>query len=176
MKHLCKVKGDQVITLQMDQQLKAKNINIITGQQFCCQCKAKFLLETKFDCIKDEDKSQSLTDTDDEFTECQTPRKKLQSVAISPVSLHAVPQHSRITNIKMKLDKVMNTIKSNISEAYKVQVDCWEDSGSDSCDKNDMKEKTNELVRLHETMEEKLKTASCSKQIQILILLPDCWS
>ena len=176
MKHLCKVKGDQVITLQMDQQLKAKNINIIPGQQFCCQCKAKFLLETKVDCIKDEDKSQSFTDTDDESTECQTPRKKLQSVAISPVSLHAVPQHSRITNIKMKLDKVMNTIKSNISEAYKVQVDCWEDSGSDSYDKNDMKEKTNELVRLHDAMEEKLKTASCSKQIQILILLPDYWS
>ena len=28
----------------------------------------------------------------------------------------------------MKLDKVMNTLKSNISEAYKVQVDCLEDS------------------------------------------------
>ena len=32
----------------------------------------------------------------------------------------------------MKLDKVMNTLKSNISEAYKVQVDCLEDSESDS--------------------------------------------
>ena len=76
-------------------------------------------------------------------------------MAISPVSLHAVLQHSRIANAKMKLDKVMNTIQSNISEAYKVQVDCWEDSESDSYDKNDMKEKTNELVRLHETMQEK---------------------
>ena len=42
------------------------------------------------------------------------------------------------TNAKKKLDKVMNTIKSNISEAYKVQVDCWKDSESDSYDKNDM--------------------------------------
>ena len=41
-------------------------------------------------------------------------------MAISPVSLHAVPQHSRITNAQMKLDKVMNAVKSNISEAYKV--------------------------------------------------------
>ena len=32
----------------------------------------------------------------------------------------------------MKLDKVMNTLKSNISEAYKVQVDCLEDSEPDS--------------------------------------------
>ena len=53
----------------------------------------------------------------------------------------------------MKLDKIMNTIKSNISEAYKVQADCWEDSESDSYDKNDMKEKVNELVRLHEAMQ-----------------------
>ena len=49
----------------------------------------------------------------------------------------------------------MNTIKSNISKAYKVQAACWKDSESDSYDKNDMKEKTNELVRLHETMQEK---------------------
>ena len=47
MKHRRKVKGEQqVITLQMTQQLKTKNINVVPGQLFCCQCKAKFLLET----------------------------------------------------------------------------------------------------------------------------------
>ena len=46
MKHRCKVKGEQVITLQMAQQLKTKNINVVPGQLFCHQCKAKFLLET----------------------------------------------------------------------------------------------------------------------------------
>ena len=76
----------------------------------------------------------------------------------------------------MKLDKVMNTIKSNISEAHKVQVDCWEDSESDSYDKYDMKQKANKLVRLHEAMQEKLKIALYSKQIQILTLVPDNWS
>ena len=48
----------------------------------------------------------------------------------------------------------MKTLKSNISEAYKVQVDCLKDSGSDSYDKNDMKEKFNELVRLYEAIQE----------------------
>ena len=70
----------------------------------------------------------------------------------------------------------MKTLKSNISEAYKVQVDCLKDSESDSYDKNDMKEKVNDLVRLHEAMQEKLKTASYSEQIQILTLVPDKWS
>ena len=50
------------------------------------------------------------------------------------------------------------------------------DSESDSYDKNDMKEKVNDLVRLHEAMQEKLKTASYSEQIQILTLVPDKWS
>ena len=66
----------------------------------------------------------------------------------------------------------MKTLKSNISEAYKVQVDCLKDSESDSYDKNDMKEKVNDLVRLHKVMQEKLKT-SYSEQIQILTLTID---
>ena len=61
----------------------------------------------------------------------------------------------------------MKTLKSNISKAYKAQIDSY--------DKNDMKEKVNDLVRLHEAMQEELK-ASYSKQIQILTLVPDKWS
>ena len=45
MKHRRKVKGEQVITLQMTQQLKIKNINVEPGQLFCRQRKVKFLLE-----------------------------------------------------------------------------------------------------------------------------------
>ena len=46
MKHHRKVKGEQVLILQMDQQLKTKNISDVSGQLFCCQCRDKFLLET----------------------------------------------------------------------------------------------------------------------------------
>ena len=49
-------------------------------------------------------------------------------------------------------------------------------SQSDSYDKNDMQKKVKVLVRLHEAMQEKLKTASYSEQIQILTLVPDKWS
>ena len=47
MKHHRKVKGEQVIILQMNQEPKTKNISEIPGQLFCCQCKDKFLLETE---------------------------------------------------------------------------------------------------------------------------------
>ena len=39
-----------------------------------------------------------------------------------------------------------------------------------------MREKVNDFVRLHEAMQEKLKTVSYSEQIQILPLVPDKWS
>ena len=46
MKHHGKAKGEQVITLQMAQQIKTKNINVVARQLFCPQYKAKCLLET----------------------------------------------------------------------------------------------------------------------------------
>ena len=110
-------------------------------------------------CIDDQDKFHSVVDTDNGFTECQIPGKQFQLIGISPVSFYAF----------------MKTLKSNISEAYKVHVDCLKASVSDSDDENIVKEKVNYLVRLHEAMQEKLKTASYSEQIQIRNLVPDKW-
>ena len=102
MKHRRTVKnGEQVIPVEMAQQLKPKKINVVPGQLFCGQCKEKYLLDTDSH-IDNQDKVQLVTDTDNEFTECQTPRKKLQSIDISPVSLHAF----------------METLKGDISEVY----------------------------------------------------------
>ena len=46
MKHRRKVKGEQMIIFQMNQQIKTKNISDVSGQLLFCQCKDKFLLET----------------------------------------------------------------------------------------------------------------------------------
>ena len=98
----------------MDQQLKTKNISDVPGQISCCQC--KYLVE----------------DTGNEFTECQTPKKKFQSIGISPASLHTFTK----------------TLTSNISEAQKAQVHGLNNSESYSYDKNDLQEKGNVLLRL----------------------------
>ena len=76
----------------------------------------------------------------------------------------------------ISLNAFMKTLKSNFSETYKAPINCLKDSESDSYDENDMKENVNDLARLHEAMQEKLKTASYSEQIQILTLVPDKWS
>ena len=70
----------------------------------------------------------------------------------------------------------MKTLKSNISEACKIQVDCLKNSVSDSCNKTDMKAKVSDSVRLHKAMQEKLKTESYSEQIEVSTLVPDIWS
>ena len=87
MKYGRQVKGKQVIALQMAQQLKTKNINVAPGQLVVSVKLIFFQRQTH--CIDDQDKVQSVTDTDNEFTECQTPRKKLQLIGNSPASLHA---------------------------------------------------------------------------------------
>ena len=111
MKYRRKFKVEQVINLQIAQQLKNKNFNVVPRDNyFAVSVKLNFCQRPPH-CIDNQDKVQSVTDTDNEFTECQTPRKKLQSIGISPVSLHAF----------------MKTLKSNISEAYQVQVDCLKD-------------------------------------------------
>ena len=46
MKNCCKAKAEQVITLQIAQKPKTKNINVVSGQLFCCECKATFFLGT----------------------------------------------------------------------------------------------------------------------------------
>ena len=115
MKHCCKVKGEQVINLQIAQQLKT--IKIFMHQDNCFVASVKlYFCQRQTHCIDDQDKFQSVTDTENGFTECQTQRKQLQSIGISSASLQAF----------------IKTLKSNISEVYKVQLDCLKDSGSDS--------------------------------------------
>ena len=115
MKHCCKVKGEQVITLQIAQQLKTIKIFMHLDNCFVASVKLYFC-QRQTHCIDDQDKFQSVTDTENGFTECQTQRKQLQSIGISSASLQAF----------------IKTLKSNISEVYKVQLDCLKDSGSDS--------------------------------------------
>ena len=122
------------------------------GNYFVVSVKLNFC-QRQTQCIDDEGKFQFVTDTENEFTGFQTPRKKLQSVSISPASFHAF----------------IITLKSNILEAYKVKVDCLKDSQPNSSNKNYMKEKLNDLLVLQE------KLSKYSEQIQILTLVPDKW-
>ena len=59
----------------------------------------------------------------------ETPRTRLnmslETVDVSPVNLHGVPQHSRATSTNQKLDKAVDMYKSTIAEAYNVIKDVY---------------------------------------------------
>ena len=106
MKYCHKIKDEQVITLQLAQELKSKNINVVPGQLLTIGINywdrlTVLMIKIKLSLL------QMLTINS---------LKRLQSIGILPVSLQAL----------------MKTLKSDISEAYKVQVDCLKDSESDS--------------------------------------------
>ena len=58
-----------------------------------------------------------------------------------------------MSNSKEKAPIIWRTVNSDVSEGYKVQVDCLKDSEPDSYDKNNMKEKVSDLFRFHEAMQ-----------------------
>ena len=67
-----------------------------------------------------------------------------------------------------KVTRIYENFKSNTSEEYKVQVDCFKDWESDSYDKKDIKEKVNDLVRLHEAMQENWKQHNIQNKSKFL--------
>ena len=58
-----------------------------------------------------------------------------------------------MSNSKEKAPIIWRTLNTDVSEGYKVQVDCLKDSEPDSYDKNNMKEKVSDLFRFHEAMQ-----------------------
>ena len=69
MKHCRKVKGEHVIILQMDQQLKTKILVMYQGKYFVVSVKINFSWR-QCHCTDDQDKFQSVKYTDNEFSEC----------------------------------------------------------------------------------------------------------
>ena len=143
----------------MAEQLKTKNINVARGRLFCRQCKAIFFLE--IDSLYWWSRKSSIC-----YRYWQWIHWISNTKEKAPINLHYTCQ--------------LAGIYENFKGRYfrSIQKTSWffENPEPDSYDKNDMKEKVNDLVRLHKAMQEKLKTASYSEPIQILTLVPDKWS
>ena len=68
MQHRCKVKSEHVIALQMANQVKTKISMLYQDNYFAVSVKLNFC-QKQTHCIDDQDKVQSVKDTDIEFTE-----------------------------------------------------------------------------------------------------------
>ena len=168
----------------MAQQLKAKHFDVELGHMLCRQCVTAYENIINASSSDTEVEETPMDDIDADalddaaYKMYETPRKRLntslETVGVSPVNLHGVPQHSRATSAKQKLDKVVDKYTSTIAEAYNVSKDVLDTS--DSVFEESDEWKAAELERLHNVMREKLKTASYPEKIEILTLIPDKWS
>ena len=101
----------------------------------CCQCitaSENIVNASSTDTEVEETPMDDAVD-DATYEVYESPRKRfntsLETVGVSPpVNLYGVPQHSRATSAKQKLDKVVDTYKSTIAEAYDVSKDSDEES------------------------------------------------
>ena len=73
------------------------------------------------------------------------------------------------------MEKVVNTYKSTIAEAYDVSKDV-QDTSDTVFEESDAQWNPVESERLHHAVREKLKTASYPEKIQILTLIANKWS
>ena len=102
----------------------------LPGQKICRQCVTEYEKLTKptenenMTEIIDTESSQDELASDDDFFWYESLTKKvnltLQNIGVSPVNIRGVAQHSRTSNGKGKLKKVLNVYKENISAAYYV--------------------------------------------------------
>ena len=183
--HRRKTQGLKRITLNIAQQLKAKNFDVQPGHMDCCQCITanKNIInasssdteveETPMDGIYEVALDDATYKVYETLTKCLN--MSLEMVGMSPVNLHGAPQHSHATSTKQKLGKVVNMYKSIIAEAYNVNRDMLDTSDS-VFEEIDAQWKGAELDQLHDAMREKLKTALYPEKIQILPLVADKWS
>ena len=148
MKHRRKVKGEQVISIEMAQQLKAK-YHIVPGQLFCHQCSVRlYFRQRETHCIDDRDKVQSAADTDNEFSDCEF-NEFTNTQEKAPINWHFTCQLTRIyENFK---EQYFRSIQSTTS--------LFQNSESDSYEKNDMKEKVNEVGQVAQANARKIKTS-----------------
>ena len=131
--HRRKTQGSKRITLNMEQQLKAKNFDVQPGHMLFHQCIAAYKNIINASSLATEEEEIPMDDTDENalddatYEVYETPRKclspSLETVGMSPVNLYGVLQHSQATSTKEKLDKVVNTYKSTIAEAHHVSKD-----------------------------------------------------
>ena len=100
-------------------------------------------------------------------------KRNLTLIGVSPVNIHGVAHHSRASNAKGKLKKVLNVYKENISAAYVSDVEIEEPPPIYD---RDTENKAEELDTLHAAMNGKLVTTSNIEKLQILTFVPDSWS
>ena len=188
--------------MDIAEDFKSINISVIPGKKICPTCrkeltrKLEAATDKKNELFEVEPDSQTGNESDEE-TMSSVDREEMtvssvrhdldtsfEKVDLSPIKLHSVPSHSKVTLGKRKLQQFRDKLKEQETTAKKrvakvigvtpENLDASESSQPDNY--SQLKEKADNLDRLVDLMKSKMQSCNRKKKIQILTIAPSSWS
>ena len=169
------------ISIELAQLLENKSFNVLPGWKICCNCYEKAEVVCKHNNEEVDEINCADMQTDPTFHpehESSSLKRRLDSTLSvleeSPVKLHSVAPHQRVTSAKQKLKKVVGKLKEGVADAYQLDVNQLQDVTlpSTSTDAS----KVADLDILTALMKEKIKNPNFNMKLQILTMTPESWS
>ena len=199
-KHQKPVKGSlREVSLDTAEDCNTINISLIPGKKICPARRKELTSRLEAASNKrdeqcgDEPDSHTEKESDEETMsygsgEETTLRHDLdtsfEEVDLSPIKLHSVPSHSKVTLGKHKLqqfhdklNKLETTVQKRVAKVSGVLPENLEPSESSQPDNyNEIKEKADNLDRLVDLMKNKMQSSNRKQKILILTIAPSSWS
>ena len=193
LKHKKAVKaGLREVSLEASADFQSLGISIIPGHKMCPTCHAELSRRLKdFDEEPDEMEMQEACESDAEL-ECDLSKElvresldsSLVDMDVSPMKLHAVASHSKVSYGKRKLKQVQAKLKEQEESLQKKVAEVIdvmpEDLDVKEKDQHQnikvIQQKAEDLDVLVQLMKDKLKVSNRQRKIQILTMAPRSWS
>ena len=176
--------GQLTISLDMAKQMEEKLLKVVPGWKLCRSCNKQFIQYDHKDYNSQSDEEVFAADEDSNhdpsFEKVATKKQKLDisfnAMDLSPVKLHSIAQHQRVTSAETKLKKAVKKMHATVAEVYNVDVsDIGPCQSRDTIDAS-TKKKAENFDQLMGLIKEKLKNVDFKTKIQVLTLTPESWS
>ncbi|XP_071839778.1 uncharacterized protein [Apostichopus japonicus] len=169
----------------MAQAFKKLEIDVVPGQKLCAKCRVQFYKSQKKQIETTSSESdieaQSVAREDEVREDLDS---SLDDYGVSPVKLHGIASHSRVTygkrkfqQVKEKLQEQQSSVQEKLSKIIKVTPEKLESPPEEQPESlEELKQKAKDLDTLVALMKEKMRNLDRKKKIQILTLAPSSWS
>jgi hypothetical protein len=178
------------ITIDVARDMKEHGISVKPGEKLCPSCRMEVEKQKQ---TKDFETS---CEGDDEYDDAEAMEQEItleadkkelnvsfEEINVSPVKLHAIGEHSKVTYGKRKVSQLQNKLKekhsrikekiANVLNVAPEEIECSEQENAIS---DEINNKASDLDRIVELMKEKIQISPRKTKIQVLTMTPSSWS
>ena len=98
------------------------------------------------------------------------------SIGASPIKMHSMPKHRRISYANEKINRTIGKMKETFASAIGVEVGEFPSQQEPDCASKEFEKKAIDLDKLTEATREKLPHSDYRHKVQLLTLTPESWS